>query len=125
MPNYLSVLNTYFSLLQDGDFLRRHVGRQFVLQVVYLDKLAVQFLLVGMKLEELLRPMFPVGINQVGQAVRTFACFLAEADEFVFLEVPRGFVGVPVGTGDSNILLSKFCYSLFIMLYIRNLGYFT
>ena len=92
-------------MLQDGDFLRRHVGRQFVLQAVYLDKLAVQFLFVGMKLEELLRPMLPVGIHQVGQAVRTFALLFVEADEFVLLEVPRGFVGVPVGFADGDVLL--------------------
>lgn len=90
--------------MQDGNFLRRHVGHQFVLQAIYLDKLAVQFLLVGMKLEELLCPMLPVGIHQVGQAVRTFSGFLAEADEFVLLEVPGGFVGVPVGFGDGDVL---------------------
>ena len=114
MPNYLFVFNTYFTLLQDGDFLRRHVGRQFILQAVYLDKLAVQLLLVGMKLEELLRPMLPVGIHQVGQAVRTFALLFAEPDEFILLEVPRGFVGVPVRFADGDVFFCNFVYNILL-----------
>lgn len=54
--------------------------------------------------------MLPVGIHQVRQAVRTFALLFIEADEFVLLEVPRGFVGVPVGFADGDVVLCNIFY---------------
>ena len=52
----LVVLDGDLSLLEDSDFIKRHIWSQLVLQAIYLNKLLVELLLISMELHELLRP---------------------------------------------------------------------
>ena len=53
-------LNRYFSLLEDGDFVERHVGCEFVLQAVDIDELAVELFFVFVELHEEVLPLLLV-----------------------------------------------------------------
>lgn len=59
--------NTDFSLLQDGYFLQWDIGREFVLQSVDVDELAVELLLVVVELHKEVLPLLLVGIHQILQ----------------------------------------------------------
>ena len=78
-------INEYFSLLQDGDFVQWHIGSQLILQTVDVDKLAVEFLFVGMELHEEGFPLTVVLIYEVAQAdvsaafYRGASCYTADA----------------------------------------------
>lgn len=59
--------NADFSLLQDGHFFQWDIGREFVLQSVDVDELAVELFLVLVQLHEEVLPLLLVGIHQVLQ----------------------------------------------------------
>ena len=50
----------YLPLLEDGDFVERHVGCEFVLQAVDVDELAVELLFVLVQLHEEVLPILLV-----------------------------------------------------------------
>ena len=107
----LCLFNCYFSLLQDGDFLQRYIGSQFVLQTIDFDELAVQFFLVLVESHETLSPFLLIAAVAVFHQVRIQTRFLTVAlhpNEFIHLKVPRGFVSVPVKFGYSNTIIAFF-----------------
>ena len=60
MPYNFVVFYRDFTLLEDGDFIERHIWSEFVLQAVDVDKLAIEFLLILVELHELMFPLLLV-----------------------------------------------------------------
>ena len=56
--------------MQDGDFVKRDIGSEFVLQAVDVDELAVEFFLVGVELHEEVLPLPLVLLHAPLQAVK-------------------------------------------------------
>ena len=85
----------------EGDFLQRHLGRQLVLQAVGVNEDAVVLFLQPLHFLGHAAPMRAQAgvraLQRLGAVVRR--------EQRKRGEIPRGFVGVPVGTGFSNKLL--------------------
>ena len=77
-------LNRYLSLLEDGDFVERHVGCEFVLQAVDIDELAVELFFVLVELHEEVFPLLLVLLHAPLQAVQ-LGCGWVDADALACL----------------------------------------
>ena len=102
MEHELVILDGDLSLLEDGDLVQGYIGREFILQSVYLDELLIQGLLVGMELVEQLSPMLDVLLIAIGHKVEIvvgmrdevlhlgmgITVLSGQGDQLVGLEVP-------------------------------------
>ena len=75
----------YLFLLEDGDFVERNVWGQFVFETVDLDKLAVQFFLIGVELKESGSPFGLKFLYEVFNAMGFFIVTNLRIREFFFL----------------------------------------
>ena len=101
MPFQTVVYDADLSLLQDGDFIQRHIGSQFVFEAVNADELAVQLFFVLVELHETLRPLGLELLHKVAQTegglqVALGYFLVAEGYKRIGLEIPGGLVGVPI-----------------------------
>ena len=84
----LRLLDANLPLLQNGNFIQRNIGGQFIFEAVDLDKLSVEFLFVLVQLAELIFPLLFVLFHAPLQSVALFALLGLYAYQLVGLEVP-------------------------------------
>ena len=149
MPYNFAVFYRDFTLLEDGDFIKRHIGSELLLQAVDVDKLTIEFLFILVELHELMFPLLfvllhspcqAIGIRERGVDIEAFACLLEmlfykvidiflvglliDGQQFIALEVPTGFVRVPILTRDSYTFLHTIS-NRFLLLSTENIWYIT
>ena len=73
MPYNFTVFYRDFTLLEDGDFIERHIGGEFVLQAVDVDKLTIEFLFILVELHKLMLPLLLVLLHSPCQTIGFWA----------------------------------------------------
>ena len=144
VPDDFSVFDINLAFLQDGDFIQGHIGSELVLQAVDVDELTVEFFFVLMKLKELGGPLHLIEVHTPLQTLggrscgvyadacgagivieNVYAGSLVDGEQLVGLEIPGGFVGVPVLFGDGDVLSRKQFYIFWSTITSRHFTYFS
>ena len=71
-------LNAHLALLQDGNFVQRHIGSKLILQAVNINELTVKFFFIGVKLHKEGAPFLMITLHELLQFdfTRTFVGLL-------------------------------------------------
>ena len=112
VPHNIVVLDMNFTLLEDGDFIERNIGGEFVLQTVYFNKLTVKFFLVSVKLHKV---AFPFAFIFTHYDIKcTPTVIVEDTHQFILLEIPRSFVCVPIrfADGDANFYIKSYIITI-------------